>query len=268
AAHQRAGGDAGVPAGQERHADAAGTRVRQGRGRADQAGRRAAGPGPGAGPARPAGPAGRSRHRGLPAGRRRGAGVRRVDAPHRRGTPHRGTVCRGTVRTAAGRPVTAPARRPTPGPLGAVLWYEGEEESTRLVGAGAGSNARVVLNRTAFQKPTGEMDPEPVLAWAAQHRLGQVAALVSAVDARRVAALRKLAAQGYAVRRLRVRPQWRLAVGHGDHATAYETGLSLHGTYGWPCLPGSSLKGLADAYARDAEAGPVSRADRAYLFGA
>jgi CRISPR-associated protein Cmr6 len=49
--------------------------------------------------------------------------------------------------------------------------------------------------------------------------------------------------------RLRAEPEWRLAVGLGNKANAHEIGLSLHGTYGWPVIPGSSLKGLAASFA-------------------
>ena len=49
--------------------------------------------------------------------------------------------------------------------------------------------------------------------------------------------------------RLRAEPEWRLAVGLGNGANAHEIGLALHGTYGWPVIPGSALKGLAAAWA-------------------
>jgi CRISPR-associated protein Cmr6 len=137
------------------------------------------------------------------------------------------------------------------------------------------SNARILLHRTAF--PDHEdphqrhLDARPVLGWAERNDLGQPKKLVAAVAARRTAALKDLSHQGYTVQRLTLEPVTRLAVGHGDHANPYEAGLALHGTYGWPCLPGSSLKGMADAYARS-QAGdgdrPVSVEDRSAVLGA
>ncbi|KLL13027.1 type III-B CRISPR module RAMP protein Cmr6 [Protofrankia coriariae] len=51
------------------------------------------------------------------------------------------------------------------------------------------------------------------------------------------------------MRTLRVRPQWRVVIGLGEQTPA-EIGLSVHGTYGVPVLPGSALKGAARTCAR------------------
>jgi CRISPR-associated protein Cmr6 len=57
--------------------------------------------------------------------------------------------------------------------------------------------------------------------------------------------------------RLHAEPEWRLAIGLGNKANAHEIGISLHGTYGCPIIPGSSLKGLAAAWAADSDADPA-----------
>jgi CRISPR-associated protein Cmr6 len=88
-----------------------------------------------------------------------------------------------------------------------------------------------------------------LLRWAVDHRLGQAPEGLAAVAARRSAALEALARRGRAVVRLRVRPEWRLVVGLGNRGNPHEIGLSLHGTYGWPIIPGSSVKGLTVAWA-------------------
>jgi len=50
--------------------------------------------------------------------------------------------------------------------------------------------------------------------------------------------------------RFRARTEWRLAIGLAS-ASPLETGIRLHHLYGVPVLPGSGLKGLARAAARD-----------------
>jgi CRISPR-associated protein Cmr6 len=118
----------------------------------------------------------------------------------------------------------------------------------------AGANPLVLLRRTAFVTPDGDLDKTGMaatLSWAARSGLGQDPTHLAHACARRTRALDRLAQdQGKYVDRLIAEPQWRLAVGAGDRANAYELGLSLHGTHGWPIIPGSGLKGLALAYAR------------------
>ncbi len=108
------------------------------------------------------------------------------------------------------------------------------------------------MNRVVFLDKQGAIDKdgrELLLTWAAQRRLGQQTELVEHVAARRTATLRALEARGQEVERLRVRPEWRMAVGLGNRANPHETGLSMHGTYGWPIIPGSSIKGMTAAWA-------------------
>jgi CRISPR/Cas system CMR subunit Cmr6 (Cas7 group RAMP superfamily) len=126
----------------------------------------------------------------------------------------------------------------------------------------AGANPLVLLRRTAFVSSSGGRDTASggldktatavALAWAARSGLGQDATHLAHVCARRTRALDRLAhGQGRHVVRLVAEPEWRLAVGIGERGNAHEIGLSLHGTHGWPVLPGSGLKGLALAYARN-----------------
>ncbi|MCP4427405.1 MAG: type III-B CRISPR module RAMP protein Cmr6 [Chloroflexi bacterium] len=44
-------------------------------------------------------------------------------------------------------------------------------------------------------------------------------------------------------------PEWRLAIGLG-YDSAFETGLTLHRTYGCPYIPGSALKGMTLAWVK------------------
>jgi CRISPR-associated protein Cmr6 len=116
-----------------------------------------------------------------------------------------------------------------------------------------GANALVVLNRIAFfDRNRGQLEltgQRAILNWAAHSGLGQDPTLTAQVAARRRHALTQLGARGQAVARLRAVPQWRLIMGLGERANAHEIGLMLHGSYGWPIMRGSSVKGLAAAWA-------------------
>jgi CRISPR type III-B/RAMP module RAMP protein Cmr6 len=151
---------------------------------------------------------------------------------------------------------------PAAGPLRSVVALVRERrqdrETYRLGGASApghDSNALVVLNRIAFfDESTGKLHDggkRALIRWACERQLGQEPDLVAAVARRRAVALRALSAgpRSRHCVRLHVRPEWRLAVGLGNNANAHEIGLALHGTYGWPVIPGSALKGLAAAWA-------------------
>lgn len=115
------------------------------------------------------------------------------------------------------------------------------------------ANALVMLNRLAFfdvrAAKLDEGGKRALLRWACEGKLGQSPDLVSAVSRRREAALRALGGSARCSVRLRVRPEWRLAVGLAGQVNAHEISLALHGTYGWPVIPGSALKGLAAAWA-------------------
>lgn len=132
---------------------------------------------------------------------------------------------------------------------------------------GSDANALVMLNRIAVYQARDDGGPGVKLAdggrralvrWACDQRLGQHPALVAAVARRRELALRTLdrteGRRPCCHLRLTAEPEWRLVAGLGNRANAHEIGLSLHGTYGWPVIPGSSLKGLAAAWAGSAAA--------------
>jgi CRISPR/Cas system CMR subunit Cmr6 (Cas7 group RAMP superfamily) len=144
----------------------------------------------------------------------------------------------------------------------------------------ADANALVMVQRIAFFEANrdrlDEAGKRALLTWAHSTRLGQDAALVAAVSERREAALRALGGTGdarsvgpgrrLACLRLRAEPEWRLVVGLGNKANPHEIGLALHGTYGWPVIPGPGLKGLAAAWASSPESG-ADPGDVRRIFG-
>ncbi|GAA3985391.1 type III-B CRISPR module RAMP protein Cmr6 [Thermobifida alba] len=119
------------------------------------------------------------------------------------------------------------------------------------------ANALVVLRRLTVldSSPSNSKarPEEPVLDWASKHRLGYQDDWAAVVDQRRRHALRALNTRqrGHRyIRRVELTAEWRLVTGLGEQTGAHEFGLSLHGTYGWPLIPGSTLKGAAAAWAR------------------
>jgi CRISPR-associated protein Cmr6 len=154
------------------------------------------------------------------------------------------------------------------GPLGSVVEVDGG--TLRLHGRyqNEAANALILLQRVAFLDAAGarldEAAGRALLKWAASRHLGQDEELVRQRADRRSAALDALRARGQHVARLRAEPEWRLVVGLGNRANAHEIGISLSGTYGWPVIPGSSLKGLAASFAHLSDAGP---ADLRRVFG-
>ncbi|QSB16753.1 type III-B CRISPR module RAMP protein Cmr6 [Natronosporangium hydrolyticum] len=149
--------------------------------------------------------------------------------------------------------------RASAGPIGKMLRTR-DLQITRGRGGGElrdGANPLVILHRSAFVDGAGVFDTTTeaaVLRWAADHRLGQEPALLQMVTERRTRAIAALVRQGKGRlewRRLNATPQWRMAVGIGNRLNPFEIGLSLHGTYGWPIIPGSTLKGLTCAWARE-----------------
>jgi CRISPR-associated protein Cmr6 len=78
---------------------------------------------------------------------------------------------------------------------------------------------------------------------------GETAALVAACQKRCESQRESLRSQGYHVSdTLVASPEYRLVVGFGaEHVL--ETSLSLHRIYGFPLIPGSSVKGVARAHA-------------------
>jgi CRISPR-associated protein Cmr6 len=103
----------------------------------------------------------------------------------------------------------------------------------------------------------------PQLRWATTTNLGQEPALVAAAAARRVAAARVSLLPGERAVAIQLVVGSPVLVGAGEKG-AHNVGLALHGTYGWPVIRGSSLKGVAQAYARETGA---SDGDIRSVFG-
>ena len=129
--------------------------------------------------------------------------------------------------------------------------------SAAAAASAPGSNALIMLNRIAFFEtaPGSSHDGGKRARAALGVRAASSARTTAsspAVARRREAALDagRPDAQAPALHRgCGAEPEWRLAVGLGNKANAHEIGLALHGTYGWPVIPGSALKGLAAAWA-------------------
>lgn len=194
---------------------------------------------------------------------------------------------REPVRSATPRPRHPPQPRPVQpevassgraaGPLGRVLgvqderlvaWIGGKTTPSALPGD---ANAAILLRRAAFLALAGRTGDElglsshgrhALLAWAGEHQLGQQSAGLPDVTARREAAVKSLLEQRTATRadtvheRLILRPEWHLLVGASDSDGPHGLGLTVHGTYGWPMLPASTLKGAARAVAADSGVDP------------
>jgi CRISPR-associated protein Cmr6 len=159
---------------------------------------------------------------------------------------------------------------PAAGPLGRVVTRVGVRVNVNGDPIGAGANPLILINRSAFLD-RDRLDKDALrslLSWSAEHDLGQDPAVIETVARRRERAVAVLAAGGQRHRRLLVRPQWRLAVGIGNRLNPHEIGLSLHGTYGCPVIPGSTLKGLTRAWAVAAGADQDTAAVFTAVFGA
>lgn len=137
--------------------------------------------------------------------------------------------------------------------------------------APADANALLVLHRSVvltLDRGKLMLDDEWVRAWARVSRLGQGTAdgLPARVAARRRAALRSLSEDGRAsVVTLVARPMGAVVTGTGAGGVR-NVGIELDGTYGWPVLTGSTLKGVAHSFAAYEEDSPAGLV--AGLFGA
>ncbi len=170
---------------------------------------------------------------------------------------------RRTGRTISGRDDRPLVDKPglAAGPLGRVLSCDGGVVKLRtgyqLDPNHMDGNALVVMRRVAFCDQSGiwKDGRQALLAWARDHRLGQAPRLLAEVAARRGAAVAARVASGrrrgvdVVHQRREVAPEWRLVTGIGERANPNEIGITLHGTYGWPMIPGSTLKGAARAWA-------------------
>lgn len=140
------------------------------------------------------------------------------------------------------------------------------------------ANARLILHRTAVFETTAvppayreqftDLDDAPVRTWAVDTDLGQAQTsdLRRAVIGRRHAALAVLAeVTGMQVVTIEFEPEGALITGTGAGGIR-DVGIELHGTYGWPVLTASTIKGVAHAYARDVRAMPSTALE--HFFGA
>ena len=135
------------------------------------------------------------------------------------------------------------------GPLGRSL------DPGKLDTQASKANALILLRRVALVDEQGSLEQgdELLLDWAATCKLGQGKTLIAHVGARRAAALERLREQYLVVHRMHATPEWRLLVGHGERANPHEIGIALHGTYGWPVIPATTLKGVARRAAPEGE---------------
>lgn len=124
----------------------------------------------------------------------------------------------------------------------------------------ASGNGALVLRRLAFDVEKRKENRDVVLTWATETGLGQSgsATLRRAAGERRERALGRIAAapssDGVGAPEcmavfVTILPEWRLVTGLGDEAGAYGIGISLHGTYGWPVIPASGVKGIVRHWA-------------------
>ncbi|MFE9243642.1 type III-B CRISPR module RAMP protein Cmr6 [Nocardiopsis sp. NPDC006938] len=140
-------------------------------------------------------------------------------------------------------------------------------------------NALIILRRLYFEDRPGEpknsekgrldgwIAHEPLHTWASSHALGTHHTYLNCVLERRSAMLRQWSgapptsgdgtpgrsARRPHVRRLRISAEWRLVTGLGLRFGVLDSGLALHGTYGWPVIPSSTLKGLLASHAHQTE---------------
>lgn len=182
---------------------------------------------------------------------------------------------------------------PAHGPLGRVVHLRHEEvtpekgatqaTTTLRMGkktVGGDANALLVLRRLSFEATGGHKKKwqahRPLHEWATASQVGQHdKALLQQVMERRKALLDHWCAPhaiprsvqrrfpGSAaptprgcVLRLVLTCEWRLVTGLGLQFGVLDSGMALHGTYGWPVISASTLKGLAATGARLDKAAP------------
>lgn len=115
------------------------------------------------------------------------------------------------------------------------------------------TNGRLMFHRTTLLDPGRvELVEAPLRRAAARTNLGQGERhgapdpIVAAVVERRA---RAIAALGRPMATIELRSQGAVVTGTGTGGVR-DIGIELHGTYGWPIIPGSTLKGVAREYAR------------------
>lgn len=97
-----------------------------------------------------------------------------------------------------------------------------------------------------------EVDKQQLHRQAPAHNLRD---LLAGHMARRDRLLAEMTAAGYVCRKAEVRTESRLAAGQGN-PNPVENGMTFHQPLGFPIIPGSSLKGVAAAYAEIFEGRP------------
>lgn len=153
------------------------------------------------------------------------------------------------------------------GPHGSVVSVSGATLQSGGSDVGEDANALILLRRLAFWLDGGLADngEKALLSWAVRTGAGQDTTLVRAVAERRRHAVASLGTprrrhdRAVSARRVLLTPEWRLVTGIGERGNPHEVGIALHGTYGWPVIPGSTLKGAARAWAVDQGQGGVDR---------
>lgn len=117
----------------------------------------------------------------------------------------------------------------------------------------ASANSLIILRRLAISavspSTADARSEDPVLGWASEYCLGYQKEWAQAVEQRRAHALSILNARKRHIYRVELTADWRFVTGLGEQTGDHEFGLSLHGTYGWPLIPASTLKGAAAAWA-------------------
>ena len=136
------------------------------------------------------------------------------------------------------------------------------------------TNAAILLRQVAFLdgEEAWKDARAALLRWARDSGLGQDPTWVQHAARRRERAVAvRVAAVGrrgetVVHHRVEVGPEWRIVTGIGDRANPHEIGIALHGTYGWPVIPGSTMKGAARAWATSVD--HVAAETVARVFGA
>lgn len=161
--------------------------------------------------------------------------------------------------------------------IGAASLAMGPRTVPGTIAPGMDANARLMLHRsvvlTADHNGVLSLDHKAISTWAVTTNLGQgpdagrtrpkktadhAAALLTAVARRRDQAVATLArrargdAAGVAVHPVELEARGALITGTGESGIR-DVGIALDGTYGWPMLRASSLKGVARDYARQIE---------------
>ncbi len=135
-----------------------------------------------------------------------------------------------------------------------------DQAARRTLGVPSTINPGLLLHRLWLDADRNEAKSDEMKTALRAAQLRAVAAacrqvpgdLLDGLHARRRSAATTLVAghPGWTWRPVLIEPMWRLVVGHGEDSV-HESSLTLSPTYGVPVLPGTALKGLAAAAARE-----------------